>query len=71
MLLSFSVKDFDRKGNLTLGMGQARRREREDPGTLAALLLEMARLVVQSLFLFPSRQHRVYLRLPMNLQRRK
>ncbi|KAA8585094.1 hypothetical protein FQN60_003788 [Etheostoma spectabile] len=30
--LSLSVKDFDRKGNLTLGMGQRWRREQEDFG---------------------------------------
>lgn len=32
LLLSLSVKDFDRKGNLTLAMGQRWRREQEDSG---------------------------------------
>ena len=63
LLSSLSVKDFDRKGNLTLGMGQRWRKKLEDSGGCipATLHSESLQVVLQPSALFLTSWQCVYL----------
>lgn len=51
LLLSLSLKNFDRKGNLTLSMGQRWRREQESGGCILTFCRKTAVVVQPALFL--------------------
>lgn len=71
LLLSLSLKNFDRKGNLTLSMGQRWRREQESGGCILTFCRKTAVVVQPALFLKSWQFTPCTPGLPANLQKQR